>query len=65
MLTHDIVRPTTSSPQADTGLGQTDLATIDDLDITFIEAGDSVEHLIYMTGDNCGKTCQSACTSCP
>lgn len=35
-----------------------------DLDITFIEAGDSVEHIIKMTGDNCGTTCESACTSC-
>jgi FxLD family lantipeptide len=34
-----------------------------DLDITFLEAGDSVEHLIYMTDDGCGKSCQSACTS--
>jgi FxLD family lantipeptide len=35
-----------------------------DLDITFIEAGDSVQHIIKMTGDNCGTTCQSACTTC-
>ena len=35
-----------------------------DLDITFIEAGDSVQHIIKMTGDNCGTTCESACTSC-
>ncbi|BCY07295.1 FxLD family lanthipeptide [Actinoplanes sp. L3-i22] len=35
-----------------------------DLDITFVEAGDSVQHIIKMTGDNCGTTCQSACTTC-
>ncbi|WP_229783219.1 FxLD family lanthipeptide [Pilimelia anulata] len=36
-----------------------------DLDVSFIEAGDSVKHLIYMTNDNCGQTCASACVSCP
>lgn len=35
-----------------------------DLDIEFIEAGGTVEHIIKMTQDNCGTTCQSACTSC-
>jgi FxLD family lantipeptide len=35
-----------------------------DLDITFVEAGASVQHIIKMTGDNCGTTCQSACTTC-
>jgi FxLD family lantipeptide len=35
-----------------------------DLDIEFIEAGSTVEHIIKMTDDNCGTTCQSACTSC-
>jgi FxLD family lantipeptide len=35
-----------------------------DLDIEFIEAGGTVEHIIKMTHDNCGNTCQSACTSC-
>lgn len=35
-----------------------------DLDIEFIEAGGTVEHIITMTQDNCGTTCQSACTSC-
>lgn len=35
-----------------------------DLDIEFIEAGTSVEHIIKMTEDNCGSTCESACTSC-
>jgi FxLD family lantipeptide len=37
-----------------------------DLDVTFVEAGDSVDRLIYMTNDGCGSTCQSACaTTCP
>ncbi|TDC37662.1 FxLD family lantipeptide [Micromonospora sp. 15K316] len=35
-----------------------------DLDIEFIEAGGTVEHIIKMTEDNCGGTCASACTSC-
>jgi FxLD family lantipeptide len=35
-----------------------------DLDIEFIEAGGTVEHIIKMTEDNCGSTCESACTSC-
>lgn len=35
-----------------------------DLDIEFIEAGGTVEHIIRMTQDNCGTTCESACTSC-
>ena len=36
------------------------------LDITFVEAGDTVDKLIYMTNDGCGSTCQSACsTTCP
>jgi FxLD family lantipeptide len=45
-----------------TGTGQ----TLDDfdLDIEFIEAGGTVEHIIKMTEDNCGSSCESACTSC-
>ncbi|MCM4078298.1 FxLD family lanthipeptide [Paractinoplanes hotanensis] len=35
-----------------------------DLDIDFIEAGGTVEHIIKMTEDQCGTTCESACTSC-
>lgn len=38
--------------------------TIEDLDISFLEAGRTVDHIIRMTNDNCGTTCQSACTSC-
>ena len=37
---------------------------IEDLDISFLEAGDTVDHIIKMTNDGCGSTCQSACTSC-
>lgn len=46
---------------ADGSLGD---AAFFDLDIRFIEAGDTVDHIIKMTDDNCGTTCQSACTSC-
>lgn len=35
-----------------------------ELDISFVEVGDTVKDLIYMTNDNCGSTCESACTSC-
>lgn len=36
------------------------------LDVTFVEAGPTVDKLIYMTNDGCGSTCQSACsTTCP
>lgn len=34
------------------------------LDVSFVEVGDTVKDLIFMTNDNCGTTCQSACTSC-
>ena len=63
MLTTEAAPPqdtTTTTTAAD------DTAAIEDLDIEFLEAGDTVEHLIYMTDDECGKTCQSACsTTCP
>lgn len=35
-----------------------------DLDITVIESGPDVEDLFSLTNDNCGTTCESACTSC-
>jgi FxLD family lantipeptide len=35
-----------------------------DLDVSFIESGDDIDKLIYMTDDGCGQTCQSACNSC-
>lgn len=43
---------------------ETDIADDFDLDIQFIEAGGTVEHIIKMTEDSCGTTCASACTSC-
>ncbi|MFG2059391.1 FxLD family lanthipeptide [Micromonospora sp. NPDC048930] len=37
-----------------------------ELDVTFVESGEGIDKLIYMTNDGCGKTCQSACsTTCP
>lgn len=53
-------------PQLTAVLPNADSDTADDfdLDIEFIEAGGTVEHIIKMTEDNCGKTCASACTSC-
>ena len=58
MTTPTIERTTTIPPTVDEP--EPDF----DLDITFIEAGDSVTHIIKMTADNCGTTCESACTSC-
>lgn len=43
---------------------ESDTADDLELDIEFIEAGGTVEHIIKMTEDNCGSTCASACTSC-
>ncbi|WP_335986662.1 FxLD family lanthipeptide [Glycomyces sp. MUSA5-2] len=34
-----------------------------ELDIQFIESGD-LQTILYDTGDNCGGTCETACTSC-
>ena len=45
-------------------VAETDIADDFDLDITFIEAGGTVEHIIKMTEDGCNSTCASACTSC-
>lgn len=36
-----------------------------DLDIRFIESGPIVEELMRPTDDGCGRTCESACNSCP
>ncbi|OLT11755.1 hypothetical protein BJF78_26175 [Pseudonocardia sp. CNS-139] len=35
-----------------------------DLDIRIFESGGGLDEIIRMTDDNCGATCQSACTSC-
>lgn len=52
--------------QSATALPDVEVRSLDDvdLDIEFIEAGGTVEHIITMTEDNCGTTCESACTSC-
>lgn len=52
--------------QLATALPDIEGRTLDDfdLDIEFIETGGTVEHIIKMTEDNCGSTCESACTSC-
>jgi FxLD family lantipeptide len=34
-----------------------------DLDVSLVESG-SVADLLLSTSDNCGSTCESACTSC-
>ncbi len=57
MLTLTTETPTPAAPAVD----RADPAGDFDLDVRFIEAGDTVEHLIYMTNDGCGSTCQSAC----
>lgn len=37
-----------------------------DLDIRFAESGPVIEELLRPTDDNCGHTCESACTpTCP
>ncbi|MGW0708184.1 FxLD family lanthipeptide [Streptomyces sp. NPDC002643] len=37
-----------------------------DLDITIVESGPNSDHLIRLTDDGCGQTCESACnSSCP
>jgi FxLD family lantipeptide len=35
-----------------------------DLDVSIVESGTAVSELMRSTDDNCGSTCQSACTSC-
>jgi FxLD family lantipeptide len=52
--------------QSVTALPDVEVRSLDDfdLDIEFIEAGGTVEHIIKMTEDNCGTTCESACISC-
>ena len=36
-----------------------------DLDIRVVESGPIAEDLYQLTNDNCGTTCETACTSCP
>lgn len=35
-----------------------------DLDISVVESGPVVADLMRNTDDNCGHTCETACTSC-
>jgi len=35
-----------------------------ELDVTLVESGPVIPELLASTSDNCGTTCQSACTSC-
>jgi FxLD family lantipeptide len=35
-----------------------------DLDVSIVESGPMLDELMRLTDDNCGTTCQSACTSC-
>lgn len=35
-----------------------------ELDIRIFESGVGLDEIIRMTDDNCGSSCQSACTSC-
>ncbi len=34
------------------------------LDVEIVEGGPVIPELLRSTSDKCGKTCQSACTSC-
>ncbi|GGM29362.1 hypothetical protein GCM10011608_12520 [Micromonospora sonchi] len=64
IMTEERIAPSVSPVAVD---GKKDEFGPDDweLDISFVESGEGVDKLIYMTNDGCGKTCQSACTSCP
>lgn len=35
-----------------------------DLDVEVVESAPRLDALLNLTGDNCGGTCESACTSC-
>ncbi|MGH3926759.1 MAG: FxLD family lanthipeptide [Pseudonocardiaceae bacterium] len=35
-----------------------------DLDVSIVESGPVVAELMWLTDDNCGSTCESACNSC-
>jgi FxLD family lantipeptide len=34
-----------------------------DLDVEVVERGPRLDSLLNLTGDNCGSTCESACTN--
>lgn len=35
-----------------------------DLDVRIVETGPVIAELMRSTDDNCGQTCETACTSC-
>lgn len=35
-----------------------------DLDVSIVESSPAIADLMRLTDDNCGTTCESACTSC-
>jgi len=55
----------TATPIAPAAAGETHTdEDLFDLDISVIESGPVIPELLRSTSDNCGSTCQSACTSC-
>lgn len=65
LLTDTVLTDTTEAPQARsvTALAEWNASTEWDLDVSFLESGDDIDKLIYMTDDGCGRTCQSACSN--
>lgn len=63
-MTVQLASPAQPVPDVQPAVGASQALDDFDLDISFIEAGGTVEHIIKMTEDNCGSTCESACTSC-
>lgn len=49
----------TPAPATKPGVADTDF----DLDITIVASGPTVPDLMRNTDDNCGSTCQSACSN--
>lgn len=60
-----------ATPAADSVIVEADMPAMPtagsefDLDVSIVESGPVIDHLLRMTDDNCGSTCESACTSCP
>lgn len=51
--------------QTDKGLPSSTAADPEfDLDVSIVESAPVVAELMRDTSDNCGHTCESACTSC-
>jgi FxLD family lantipeptide len=51
-------------PAATATLARTESDPDFDLDVSIVETGPVIADLMRSTDDNCGSTCQSACTSC-